>query len=387
MYIGGSELCHRIKALRHARYALNMPLPPPSCPWEGLTMDFITKFPESTESEYTGIVVIIDRVTKMATYLLCRKDIDSPALARMVFKHVICKHGVPDNLTTDRGKEFTSQIWDRVCSHHSINHWLSTLFHPQTDGQTERQSETMEQYLRAFCNYGQDNWVQLLPLAEFAYNNSILHSALMTPFWANYKYHPTMQFKPAKNPSFISQVQADSWMTGMEETHQILWENIFEAHEHKTQCNGRKEMTFAVGDKLWLWTKNLRTYRISKKLNYKHTGLYTASKIINKNTYNPDLPRTMRTHNVFHVLLLDCYTPPVRCQPLSVTHPVIVDETEDLEVDHILDSRRHYRKLHYIIKWAGNNNIRTTWEPADHLQNPRYLVEEFHREYSDCLRE
>jgi hypothetical protein len=99
------------------------------------------------------------------------------------------------------------------------------------DSQTERQNQTMEQYLRAFCNYEQDNWVQLLPLAEFAYNNSIHHYTLMTPIWANYSYHPTMQFKPPKNPSFRSQVQADSWMAGVEETHRILRENIIEAQE------------------------------------------------------------------------------------------------------------------------------------------------------------
>jgi transposase InsO family protein len=100
---------------------------------------------------------------------------DSQELARMFFEHVICKLGVPDSIVTDRGKEFTSRCWNRVCSHLSINRRLSTAFHPQTDGQTERQNQTMEQYLRAFSNYEQDIWVELLPLAEFAYNNSVHH--------------------------------------------------------------------------------------------------------------------------------------------------------------------------------------------------------------------
>jgi len=129
-------LCHRINAPRHACYGLNMPLSPPSCPWEGLTMDLVTDLPESTASGYTGILVIVDRLTKMAIYLPCRKDIDYPELARMLFEHRICKQGVPDNITTDRGKEFTSRFWDRVCSHLSINHRLLTAFHLQTDGQT-----------------------------------------------------------------------------------------------------------------------------------------------------------------------------------------------------------------------------------------------------------
>jgi len=160
-YIAGCELCHRIKAPRHARHRVNMPFVPPSWPWEGRTMDFVTDSPESTASEYTGILVIVDRLTKMVIYLPCRQDIDSPELARLFFEHVLCKHGVPHNIITDRGKESTSRFWTRVCSHMSTDHRLSTAFHPQTDGQTERQNQTMEQYLRAFCNYEQDTLVEL----------------------------------------------------------------------------------------------------------------------------------------------------------------------------------------------------------------------------------
>ena len=115
-------------------------------------MDFISNLPESMASGYTGILVIVDRLTKIAIYLPCRKDNNSPELAQMFFEHVICKRSLPDNITTNRGKEFNSRFSDRVCSHLSINHRLSTAFHPQTDSQTERQNQTMEQYLRAFCN-------------------------------------------------------------------------------------------------------------------------------------------------------------------------------------------------------------------------------------------
>jgi len=90
-YVAGCKLCHQIKAPGHARYGLNMPLSPPSRPWKGLTMDFGPDLTESMASGYTGILVIVDRLTKMAIYLPCRPDIDSPELARMVFEHVICK--------------------------------------------------------------------------------------------------------------------------------------------------------------------------------------------------------------------------------------------------------------------------------------------------------
>jgi len=229
-------------------------------------MDFVTDLPESTASGYTGILVIINRLTKVAIYHPCRMDIEYPELARMFFEQGIYKRGVPDNITTDCGKQFTSRFWDRVCSHLSINNCLTTAFQPQGDCHTEWQNQKMEQYLPSFCNYDKDSWVQLLPLAEFAYNNSIHHSTRMTPFWANYNYHPTMQFKPPKDPSFRSQVRADWWITNVEETHRILWETIIEAQERQTQYVGGKEMTFAVGDKVWLLTRNLKTSRPSKKL-------------------------------------------------------------------------------------------------------------------------
>jgi hypothetical protein len=107
-YVSGCKVFHRIKAPRHASHGINLPLETPSRPWEGITMDFVTDLPESTASGYTGILVIVDRLTKMAIYLPCRKGIDLPELARLFFEHVICKRGVPDNIVTDRCAQFTS---------------------------------------------------------------------------------------------------------------------------------------------------------------------------------------------------------------------------------------------------------------------------------------
>jgi hypothetical protein len=326
-------------------------------------MDFVTDLPESTASGFTGILVVVDRLTKMAIYLPCQKDIDSPELARMFFEHVICKHGVPENNITDRGTQFTIRFCTRVCSHMSIDHRLSTAFHPQTDGQTERQNQTMEQYLRAFCNYEQDKWVELLPLAEFAYNNSVHASTMMTPFWGVYHRHPEMQFKGPNAPANPkSEIQADAVLDGLEETHRLLRESILDSQERQTKYAGGKEITFEVGDRVWLSTKHFRTTRPSKKLDYKRAGPYTVSKIINQNAYKLDLPQTMRNHNVFHVSQLDRYTPPVVGQPPSEPLPTIVDKSgeEEWEVDRILDSKWRYRKLHYLVQWAVYSHIRTS---------------------------
>jgi hypothetical protein len=169
----------------------------------------------------------------------------------------------------------------------------------------------MEQYLRAVCNYEQDNWVELLPLAEFAYNNAIHASTRITPIWANYNYHPVIQFKAPKQPSSQnSEIQVDTVTAGLEETHQTLPENFQEAQTNQTKFAGGKEVIFEVGGEVWLSTRHFRTTRLSKKLDFKRTGPYMVSKVTNKNAYKSDLPYTIRKHNVFHVSLLDCYTPP-----------------------------------------------------------------------------
>ena len=309
-YVAGCEVCHRIKAPRHARHRINLPLRAPFRPWEGVTMDFVTDLRKSMALRFLGILVVVDRLTKMATYPPCRKDIDSPELTRMFFERVICKHCVPDDIITDRGTKFTSRFCTRFCTHMSIDHRLSTAFHPQTDGQTERQTQTMGQYLRAFCNYKQDNWVELLPFADFAYNNSAHASTMITPFWAVYHRHPKKQFRAPKAPANLtSEVQADAVLEGLKETHRILRENLLDAQERQTKYSGGKEITFEVGDRVWLSTKHFRTTRPSKKLDYKRAGPYTVSKIINQNAYKLNLPKTMRNHNVFHVSHLDRCTP------------------------------------------------------------------------------
>jgi hypothetical protein len=325
----------------------------------------------------------------MAIYLPCRKDLNSPELAQMFFEHVICNHGVLDDIITDRGTQFTSRFLTRVCSHMSIDHRLSTTFHPQTDGQMECHNQTMEQYLRAFCNYEQDNWVELLPLAEFAYNNSAHTSTRMTPFWAMYHWHPKMQFRAPKAPANLkSEIQADVVLEGLEEAHRILRENIQDAQELQMKYAGKKEITFEVGDRVCLSSKHCRMSRLSKKLNYKRAGPYTVSKIINQKAYKLDFPKTMRNHNVFHISELDRYTPPVVGQPPSEPHPTIVDVPgdEEWEVDRIADSKRRYRKLHYLIQWAGYSHVQTSSEPAENLENAQELVDEFHREHTSKPR-
>jgi len=179
-----------------------------------------------------------------------------------------------------------------------------------------------------------------------------------------------------------TEVRADAMAAGLEETHRLLKENLLEAQTRQSKYAAGKEMTFGIGDKVWLPTRNFRTTRPSKKLDYNRTGLYTVSMIINQIASKLDWPKTMRNHNIFHVSQLDRYTPPVTGQPQSEPNPIIVDDLDEKwEVDRILVSKRRYGKLHYLVQWAGYNYLRTSWELFENLENAQELINDFHRDH------
>jgi hypothetical protein len=140
----------------------------------------------------------------------------------------------------------------------------------------------------------------------------------MTPFWVNYHYNPVMQFKaPKQGSSLHPEIRAETFTAGLEETHQTLRENLQEAQANQTKYASGKDSIFGVEDKVCLSTWHFQTTRPSNKLDYKRTGLYTVSKVINKNAYKLDLPYTIRKYIIFHVSLHDRYTTPPTGQPPS----------------------------------------------------------------------
>jgi len=129
-------------------------------------------------------------MTKMGHFVAYQGTMNPKNLADQFLQQVIRPHGLPSSIISDRGSLFTSDFWKQIMEALGISRNLSTAFHPQTDGQTERANATLEQYLRAYCNYQQDNWEKLLPIAEFCYNNTQTGTTRITPFFANYGYYP-----------------------------------------------------------------------------------------------------------------------------------------------------------------------------------------------------
>jgi len=173
-YVKGCDVCQRNKTPRHRPYGELASLPTPSRPWAEISMDFITELPPSRSGNdiYDAILVVVDRYSKMSLYIPAKSIWTAEDLADVLFEKVLLVYLGVQGIVFYRGSLFTSGYWFAICYRIRIKRRLSTAFHPQIDGQIERQNQTLEHYLRCYCNYKQDNWGSLLPLAQYTYNSA-----------------------------------------------------------------------------------------------------------------------------------------------------------------------------------------------------------------------
>ena len=157
-------------------------------------MDFITGLVPSRG--YDAILVVVDRLTKMRHFTPCQTSCDAEGVARLYIRYIWKLHGLPRTIVSDRGPQFVATFWKHLTRRLDIKNLLSTAYYPETDGQTERMNAILEQYLRAYVAYLQDDWVDWLPLAEFASNSVRSEATGISPFFANYRFHPRMGFEP-----------------------------------------------------------------------------------------------------------------------------------------------------------------------------------------------
>lgn len=400
-YIGRCAACQLNKIRRHKPWGTLVSLPVPNAAWRHYSLDFVTDLPKSKDErgkEYDAILVLVDRFTKYVRYLPVTKTITAQGVADLLLKQCFLKQGPPDTLLSDRGAVFTSQFWSDICYHLKIDHRLSTAFHPQTDGQTERQNQELETYLRIYMNYKQDNWVDLLAYAEYAYNSKA-HSAHgespikvafgispkgfdMIPDEHWLRKPPQVWDKDAKAPDLRRQVQGR-----ITQWHE-LWEAAKSSLEQAQRSNAkwyntkRSERHFAEGDSVLLRSKNITTSRPSKKFDARYLGPFTITQRIGKLAYKLALPQAMsRLHPVFNVSLLEPWREPFEAKgfkpgPIQVPEEVLPGDR--YEVEGILEHRDvKSRGREYRVKWLGWPVEESTWEPEAHLDNCEELLREY----------
>lgn len=165
------------------------PLPIPERPWGSVSMDFVLGLPQ-TRKGYNYVVVFVDRLTKMVHVRPCKKEIDAEETADLFFDAVFRRHGMPDDVVSDRDSKFTGAFWSTLLKRLGTKQSLSTAFHPQTDGQTERMNRVLGDMLRNYCGQEPKQWERFLGPAEFAINHLKNRSTGTSPFYLNYGFHP-----------------------------------------------------------------------------------------------------------------------------------------------------------------------------------------------------
>ncbi|MBE6133033.1 MAG: hypothetical protein E7180_06615 [Erysipelotrichaceae bacterium] len=376
-FIKSCDICCKSKIPRHKPYGLLSPLSTPNRAWSDLSMDFIVELPKS--KDMTTIMVVVDRLTKMAHFIPFR-CLPTASIAADAFINYIFKlHGFPDFIISDRGSQFTSEFWNRLCDLLDIKHSLSTANHPQTDGQTERVNGILEQYLRCFINERQNNWVDLLPFAEFAYNNTLQQSINQSPFFANYGFNP--KFNP-EIPSNGRPNRAEKRIMDINHNIIFLKKNLEEAKKTYKKYADMKRLPspdFDVGKKVWL-LKGSTTKNVKRKLADQLIGPFEIVKKVSPLAYELKLPSNMHCHPVFHVSLLEPYYENEfkdRNYKRKKNIHLTTDTNEKLP-EKIIKMRTYKGKNRYLISWKGPNEYEDTWIDEDQISD-KQLIQEYFR--------
>ena len=382
-YVSKCDLCQKNKAANQKPAGLLQPLQIPNGLWSCVSMDLITKLPKTSNGN-TAIIVFVDRLSKMAILAPAKTEIGAKEYAGIFIDRVCSRFGFPESIVSDRDTRFTSAFFKEVCSRLNIKQNMSTAFHPQTDGQTERMNRVLEEMLRAFGFSALRSWDLHLPECEFAINNAFNESIRNTPFFLNYGRHP-------KTPSSIAMPRRDGTSNGTSKgtssNDSMEWiKNLHSAidearkallcaqERQKRYANkGRRELHFEEGDWVLLDSKHIRIKVDGpRKLMARFLGPFQVLKQIGRVAYELKLPPAMEMHDVFHVSLLRPYNregeaiPPALLPDGEYEHEV--ERIEDHEDD--VDNERFY-----LVKWNGET--RTTWEPEVHLRNCQDLIHEY----------
>ncbi|GJR50985.1 putative reverse transcriptase domain-containing protein [Tanacetum coccineum] len=374
-YVSKCLTCAKVKAEHQRQSGLLVQPEMPQWKWDNITMDFVTKLPKSSQG-YDTIWVIVDRLTKSAIFIPMRETDPLEKLARMYLKEVVTKHGIPVSIICDRDPRFASNFWRSLQKVLGTSLDMSTAYHPQTDGQSERTIQTLKDMLRACVIDFGNGWVKHLPLVEFSYNNSYHASIKAAPFEALYG-------RKCRSPVCWAEV-GEVQLTGPEIVQETT-EKIIQVKQRMQAARDRqksyadlkhKPMEFEVGDKVMLkvspW-KGVVCFGKRGKLNPRFVGPFKVIKRVGDVAYKLELPEELsRVHNTFHVSnLKKCHADEPLAVPLDGLHfddklqfveePI---EITDREVKRLKRSRIPLVK----VRWNSKRGPEFTWEREDQFK-------------------
>jgi hypothetical protein len=385
-YVKGCDACNRSKIFPQQPIGKLQPIPIPSVPWKSVASDFITHLPNS--EGFNAILVVNCRYTKRAHFIPSHDETSSAGLAVQYRDNVWKHHGLPDEMISDRGPQFASSLMKELNKLLGIRTKLSTPYHPQTDGQTERTNQELEQYLRIFVNHRQSDWADWLPMAEFAYNNKIHSSTKQTPFFLDTGIHPRMGVEPIREPKHENAKEFATRMdSARKEAEAALSKAASEMKRYADHHKGEVP-EYQVGQKVWLESSNYSTDRPTKKFSHRRLGPFPIIEVVSPNAVKLKLPFRLHIHPVVNVSNVRPFIEPIiPGQTSTPPDPVTIVGEETYEVEKILDSKLLRGKLHYLVKWKGYTAEHNSWEPERNLvPGSNRLIKEFHSAHPSAPR-
>lgn len=384
-YVESCPSCQRNKAVRRLPAGLLRPLEIPEQRWDTVTMDFVTKLPK-TARKFDAITVFVDKLSKQVHFAPSRTTDTAVDVANRFFNNVFRLHGMPTTIVSDRDSKFSSNFWRRLHERLGTKLAMSSAFHPQTDGQSERAIQTLKTMLRNLVNHKQDDWDLYLAAAEFAYNNAVHSSTGVTPFFLNHGFHPRVPaslLSPVDSPN----TNFDSFVSSQESALANARKSLLDAQasQAKYADSRRRKHSYKEGDLVLLSSENITTAydstRPASSLQARYFGPFTLLKQRSPVSFQVELPSTMRIHDVFHV---DRFKP-YRSSPeylgrrsLPPPEPDIVEGVEEYEVEAILDHKLRRRKMNFLVKWVGYDAAKdATWEPITRLTHCEDILHEY----------
>jgi RNase H-like domain found in reverse transcriptase/Integrase zinc binding domain/Chromo (CHRromatin Organisation MOdifier) domain len=392
-YVQGCTICQSTKSGTTWPKVPLMPITAKQAapPFTTIALDLITDLPLS--NEHNSILTITDHdCSKAAIFIPCSKTVDAEGIAQLYAQYIFPHYGVPQKVISDQDPRFTAKFMRELCKQLCIDQNISSVYHLQTDGQSEQTNQWLEQYLQIYGNFQQNDWASWLPLAQFVHNAWPSDVTKTTPFDLLIGYTPC--FWQTKTTLTLPELaKHKEWLTVMREQVQVVIKRAQDmVLKRNKQLWGRKVYKpYEEGDLVWLDGKNLRTSHPMTKLAPKRFGPFKVMKVINPMSFQLGIPaqwRQKKIHPMFHASLLSPHKEmEEHGENFPEPPPDLVEGEEEFKVEQILASRQHGhgKKLQYLLRWKGYSQAHNNWEPADQV-HAEDLIERFHRENPEAIR-